>query len=112
VGTKPFKDQFPSFYNIVHYPQKVVADVMIQMPPNITFRRALAGDKLTTWHNLVAKIADFHLSNGRDVFAWSMHRHGEFSIRPMYSFLINQDTPFNSKFIWNLKFPLKIKIFL
>ncbi|WVZ81475.1 hypothetical protein U9M48_028849, partial [Paspalum notatum var. saurae] len=67
MGAKLLKDQFPSLYNIVNYPQKVVVDVMIQMLPNITFQRALAGDK---------------------------------------------DTPFNTKFIWKLKLPLKIKIFL
>ncbi|WVZ81391.1 LOW QUALITY PROTEIN: hypothetical protein U9M48_028772, partial [Paspalum notatum var. saurae] len=80
VGTKPLKDQFSSLYNIVNYTQKAVADVMIQMPPNITFRRALSGDKLTVWHKLVAKIANFHLSIGRDIFTWSLHRHSQFSV--------------------------------
>jgi hypothetical protein len=30
----------------------------------------------------------------------------------MYQYLMNQGTPFTNKFIWNLRIPLKIKIFL
>jgi len=42
--------------------------VMNQVPLNIFFRRALTWDKWTAWLNLVAKIANIHLSNERDVF--------------------------------------------
>nr|TKW03104.1 hypothetical protein SEVIR_7G001100v2 [Setaria viridis] len=64
------------------------------------FRRALVGDKITAWHNLVAKIASYQLYHGRDNFTWDLHRHDNFS-----------DTLFINKFIWKLKIPLKIKIF-
>ncbi|WVZ62388.1 hypothetical protein U9M48_012144, partial [Paspalum notatum var. saurae] len=77
VGSNPLKDQFPSLYNIVHYPHKTVANVFSQMPINITFRRYLVGDKLIAWHNLLAKIANVQLSNERDAFTWRLHRHEE-----------------------------------
>jgi len=38
------------------------------MPLNISFRKALHGDKMTLWNNLVAKISIYQLSNGRDIF--------------------------------------------
>ncbi|WVZ96532.1 hypothetical protein U9M48_042161 [Paspalum notatum var. saurae] len=112
VGSNPLKDQFLSLYNKVHYPHKTVENVFSQMPINITFRRSLVGDKLIAWHNLLAKIANVQLSNGRDAFTWELHRHGHFSVRSMYHFLMDQGTPFRSNFIWKLKIPLKIKIFL
>jgi hypothetical protein len=55
-------------YNIVYYSHATVANVMNQTPWNISFRRALVGDKLTAWHNLVAKITSYHVSDGRDTF--------------------------------------------
>jgi hypothetical protein len=38
--------------------------------------------------------------------------HVNFTVSSMYQYLINQGTPFMNKFIWKLKIPLKIKIFL
>jgi hypothetical protein len=56
---------------------------------NIFFKRALVGDKLTAWHNIVAKTASCHLSDGRDNFTWGLHRHGNFIVSSMYQYLIN-----------------------
>jgi hypothetical protein len=84
------KEQLPNLYNIVYYPHATVANVMNQTPwNNISFRRALVGDKLTAWHNLVAKTTSYHLSDGRDTFTWGFHRHGNFTMTSMYQYLIN-----------------------
>jgi hypothetical protein len=40
--------------------------VMNQTPLNISFHRALVGDKMIAWHNLVANISNIQLSNKRD----------------------------------------------
>jgi hypothetical protein len=68
IGSKPLKEQFPNLYSIVYYLHATVANVTNQTPWNISFRRALVGDKLTAWHNLVAKTTSYHLSDGRDTF--------------------------------------------
>jgi hypothetical protein len=112
LGSKPLGEQFPNLYNIANYRHATVANVMNQMPLNISFRRALIRDKLIAWYNLVTKIANHRLSQGRDIFTWDLHQHGQFSVRSMYEYMINQGVPFNNKFIWKLKIPLKIKIFL
>ena len=91
----------------------LLANVIHQTPLNVSFLRALVGDKLIAWYNLVAKISSQQLSNGRDIFIWDLHRHNHFTVRSMYQFLINQGTPFRTKFIWKLKIPLiKIKKFI
>ena len=85
---------------------------MNQVPLKISFRRALVGDKMTAWNNLVAKISAYQLSDGRGIFTWDLHRYGNFTVQSMYQYLVNQDTPFVNKFLWKLKIPLKIKNFL
>ena len=72
VGSKPLKEQFPNLYNIVYYPHVTVANVTNQVPLNISFRRALVEDKMTVWNNLIAKISTYQLSDGRDIFTWTI----------------------------------------
>jgi hypothetical protein len=60
VGYKPLKEQFPSLFNIVHYSHDTVVNVMNQNPLNISFRRAVAGDKLTSWQPNSNPYNNFH----------------------------------------------------
>jgi len=76
------------------------------------FRRALVGDKLDEWEELVAKITHINWPNESDLFIWNLHNNGQFTVHSMYLHMINQNTPFSHKLIWKLKIPLKIKIFL
>ena len=76
------------------------------------FRRALVGDKLDEWEELVAKITHINWTNESDLFIWNLHNNGQFTVHSMYLHMINQNTPFSHKLIWKLKIPLKIKIFL
>uniref|UniRef100_K4AJF0 Uncharacterized protein n=1 Tax=Setaria italica TaxID=4555 RepID=K4AJF0_SETIT len=57
---------------------------MNQTPWNIPFIRGLVGDKLTGWNDLVARIAPYQLSDGRDNFTWELHRYGNFAVSSMY----------------------------
>nr|TKW37051.1 hypothetical protein SEVIR_1G022500v2 [Setaria viridis] len=59
------------------------------MLTNISFWRAIVGDKLMDWRSLVAKMSHFQLSNEKDIFTWGLHRTGN-------QYLINQGTPFTS----------------
>jgi hypothetical protein len=52
------------------------------------------------------------LTNGQDKFLWSLTPSGEFSVKSYYADLLNGHTIFLQKFIWKLKVPLKIKIFM
>ncbi|WVZ50231.1 LOW QUALITY PROTEIN: hypothetical protein U9M48_001505 [Paspalum notatum var. saurae] len=71
-------------------------------------RRALVGNNLHEWHNLVANLMFVNLEEGNDTFVWGLHKSGSFSVKSMYNSLINNV----SQEIWHLKIPLKIKIFL
>ena len=112
VGTLQFRVRYLSLYNIVRDPHVTVAKVMATQPLNISFRRALVDNKLVEWQDLVAQIDHVNLVDGSDTFRWTLTKSGLYTVRSWYLHLIDTQPPFRHKFIWKLKIPLKIKIFL
>jgi hypothetical protein len=55
---------------------------------------------------------DVHLSEERDTFKWNLTESGQFSIKSLYAELLNGNTKFLRKYLWRLKVPLKIRIFM
>ncbi|KAJ1270342.1 hypothetical protein BS78_06G046700 [Paspalum vaginatum] len=41
----------------------------------------LVGDKLMGWYNIVPKLSNCQLIDGRDIFRWGLYRQGHFSMR-------------------------------
>jgi hypothetical protein len=81
-------------------------------PLNVAFRRSLVGVNLQAWHDVVALVADVQLTYRRNRFVWGLHQNGLFSVKSMYRALLGVEAiPYNT-FIWKLKLPLKIKVFL
>ena len=89
----------------------MVADVFGSSPLNISFRRALVGNKLHEWHDLVAKLMFVNVEEGNDTFVWGLNKSGSFSVKSMYNSLINNGIVVWQEF-WHLRILLKIKIFL
>jgi hypothetical protein len=88
-----------------------------KLEPDPTMWWVKRGPKISTQQSertqsklLVANLFLQQLSQGRDSFTWDLHRHGCFT--SLYQYLMHQGTPFTNKFIWNLRIPLRIKIFL
>jgi hypothetical protein len=70
------------------------------------------GVNLQTWNNVVAMVANVQLRNQRDRFVWGLHQNGLFLVKSMYRALLGiQALPYNT-FIWKLKIPLKVKVFM
>jgi len=97
VGDKPLKVKYPSLYNIVRDPHATVSKVMSTSPLNISFRRALVGNKLTQWFTLVAWISNVELVEGSDYFKWSLTKSGLLSVHSMYLYFIDTQTPFRHR---------------
>ncbi|WVZ51649.1 hypothetical protein U9M48_002771 [Paspalum notatum var. saurae] len=66
LGKFALKDQFLSLYNIARKKHISVANVVSATPLNISFRRALVGDNLLKWNDLVPKVAFVQLDNYND----------------------------------------------
>ena len=52
------------------------------------------------------------LSNNPDKFVWNLTTSGIFSVKSMYLDMMDDDTRYLRKYLWKLKIPLKIKIFM
>jgi hypothetical protein len=52
------------------------------------------------------------LNDHNDVFIWNLHQHGQYSVRSLYTALINNLMAHMNKQIWQMRVPLKIKIFM
>jgi hypothetical protein len=52
------------------------------------------------------------LNDEEDSFSWNLTTSGSFTVRSLYHDLINGHTIFLKKYLWKIKVPLKIKIFM
>jgi hypothetical protein len=77
---------------------------------NISFRINLIGDQWLLWLDLVKRLMDVHLNEERDTFKWILTESGQFLVKYLYAELLNGNTKFLRKYLWNLKAPLKIRI--
>jgi hypothetical protein len=82
------------------------------VPLNVSFRRALGGQNLILWNNLVSRLLQVQLSEGKDLIRWNLNSTGVFTVQSMYRVVINNGNVFRHKLIWSLKLPPKIKNFL
>jgi hypothetical protein len=112
MGDTSLAAQYPSLYNIVQHKNVTVAHVLAQSPLDIRFRRHLAGHKWTSWLHLCQRLMAVQLNDELDRFIWKLTPSGLFSVKSMYEDLMNEPTPFLRKYLWKLKIPLKIKIFM
>jgi hypothetical protein len=112
LGDKPLADQYPSLYSIVHRKQVSVANVLNQAPLNISFRRTLSDGRWRLWLHLVERLMHINLTSETDTFVWGLTKSGRYTVKSMYLDIINDDTKFLRRYIWKMKVPLKIKIFM
>jgi hypothetical protein len=103
LGQRPFCESYPQLFTIVRKPHATVQSVLSTLPFNLSFRRALVGDKLNEWQALVTNVAHVNLNEESDIFSWRLHASGNFTVHLMYQFLKNQDVPFRHKLISKLK---------
>ena len=107
-----FSEQYPSLYNIVQHKNVLVSTVLANTPLNITFRRGLNDHKWLQWLHLCQRLISINLTTEPDSFMWKLTDSGLFTVKSMYLDLMNGHTRFLRKYLWKLKIPLKIKIFM
>jgi hypothetical protein len=112
LGGTSLANQYPSLYHIVQSKNVTVASVLSSVPLNVSFRRVLNGNKWTAWLHLCRRLMTVNLVDEQDKFVWKLTTSGVFSVKSMYEDLMNDHTPYLRKYLWKLKIPLKIKIFM
>ena len=78
----------------------------------MSFRRVLIGDRWDSWCHLCLRLMNVNLNEDPDMFVWRATTNGVFTVKSMYEDLMNGHTRFLRKYLWKLKIPLKIKIFM
>jgi hypothetical protein len=112
LGNVPLSQQYPSLYNIVQHKNVLVSTVLAQTPLNITFRRSLNEPKYIEWLHLCQRLMAININSEPDKFVWRLTDSGLFTVKSMYLDYMNGHTRFLRKYLWKLKIPLKIKIFM
>ena len=58
------------------------------------------------------RVANIQLGDNKDIGIWQLHKSGQFSVRSVYSALLDVQTLPINKPVWKLKIPLKVKFFI
>ena len=90
----------------------LVLALLAQTPLNISFRRGLNDNKWAEWVHLCSRLISVNLSNEPDKSVWKLTDSGKFTTKSMYLDLMNGHTRYLHKYLWKVKIPLKIKIFM
>jgi hypothetical protein len=112
MGDMPLSQQYPALYNIVQHKNVMVSIVFAIVPINISFRRGLNDQKWLQWLHLCQRLMTITLTFESDKFIWRLTDSGIFSVKSMYLDLMNGHTVYLRKYLWKIKIPLKIKIFM
>jgi hypothetical protein len=72
----------------------------------------MGGNKWDMWIHILQRLILFQLTDVDDVFRWNLTTSGSFSVKSMYHDLLNDHTVYLRKYIWNMKEPPKIRIFM
>jgi hypothetical protein len=112
LGTTPLRLQYLNLYNIVRRKDATVADIFSLRPLNISFCRNLVAENLLSWHDLVMRLMDIQLMDRPDIFKWSLNHNGKFSVSSMYQTFLDTNVVPNNSHLWEIKLPLKIRVFL
>ena len=112
LGDTFLAQQYPVLYNIIQGKQVLVANILSNTTLNITFHRSLMGNRCDKLLQLVNWLMHISLPNTQDVFVWGLTPSGIFTVKSMYLDLLNDQPNYMHKFIWKMKVPLKIKIFM
>jgi hypothetical protein len=112
LGKSTLKQQYPSLYNIARKKNATVVDIFSATLLILSFRRSLVAENLHSWHNLVLRIANIHLTEPPGVFRWSLKSDGQFSVSTMYQAILDSNiVPYNN-YLGKIKIPLKKNIFV
>jgi hypothetical protein len=64
---------------------------MATSPLNVTFIQDLIGPRSVAWNTLLQCLDSVQLSPGPDVFHWTLHANGAFSVDSLYKAILQSD---------------------
>jgi hypothetical protein len=58
------------------------------------------------------RLINIRLTDRSDIFKWSLNSSGQFSVSSMYQVFIDTNIVSNNSYLWKIRIPLKIKVFI
>jgi hypothetical protein len=86
--------------------------VLSHAPLNFGFWRVLRDGRWDSWLHLVQRLMSIQLNDESDRFKWNLMASGVLSMKSLYADFMNDHTKYLQKYLWKLKVPLKIRIFM
>nr|XP_020193283.1 uncharacterized protein LOC109779090 [Aegilops tauschii subsp. strangulata] len=113
AGDAPFATRFPGLFSIAVEPRVSVAVALIDLG-QLAFRRPFGPADTADWHDLLDCIAlhEPDLDMGDDRTRWHLELSGRFSTKSLYQAIAPSPGPEALTTIWEIRLPLKIRIFL
>jgi hypothetical protein len=72
----------------------------------------LVAGNLQSWHDLVMRLINICLTNRPNIFKWSLNSNGQFIVNSIYQAFIDTNIVPNNSYLWKIRIPLKIKVFI
>jgi hypothetical protein len=58
------------------------------------------------------RLINIRLTDRSDIFKWSLNSSGQFFVSSMYQVFIDTNIVSNNSYLWKIRIPLKIKVFI
>lgn len=116
IWGKSLGKKIPYLYRITHTHYITLAEVKQNGWGSTIFRRNLLGDNLRDWNYIKNCCDQVNLNDSKDETVWGLTKNGIFSVKSFYTGMKMQEAASMMgvihKKIWQIKVPLKIRIFL
>jgi hypothetical protein len=63
-------------------------------------------------HGPHPRLMDVQLTTNNDVFKWGLTKSGQYTVKSMYLDYMDDHTNYLHKYLWKIKVPLKIRVFM
>lgn len=113
VGNRPLAARFSELFSIAVDPRVSVEAALIDLG-RLAFRRPFGPTEVAAWDALLQSIAlqPLDVDNTHDSVSWRLETSGHFSTKSLYQAIAPSTAPEPFSLIWDIRLPLKIRIFL
>ena len=113
LGDSPLAARFPGLFAIVADSRISVEAALIDLG-RLAFRRSFGPQEVDAWDALLQDIAllPMQVEGATDSMAWRLEPSGSFSTKSLYAAIAPSLAPEPFSLIWDIRLPLKIRIFL
>uniref|UniRef100_A0A453EGT6 Reverse transcriptase zinc-binding domain-containing protein n=1 Tax=Aegilops tauschii subsp. strangulata TaxID=200361 RepID=A0A453EGT6_AEGTS len=113
LGDPPLAARFPGLFAIAVDPRISIETALIDLG-RLAFRRPFGPLEVDEWDSLLQDIAllPTDVEGAPDSISWRLEPSGRFSTKSLYATIAPSLAPEPLSLIWDIRLPLKIRIFL